>query len=152
YAGNFTGGVYVAAGDCVGDGLADIIVSPGREGKEVHGLKNGGTDVRVFRNYFAADPTNPFHNNPDVDFQAFQASTIGGVKFICGATVAAGDVNGDGRADVIVGSGSGMRATVRAFNVASGSATKVGGDLLPFDKNVRGGVFVAAGKIDGDGV
>jgi uncharacterized repeat protein (TIGR01451 family) len=148
YAANFSGGVYVAVGDLLGDGPADIVVTPAREGKEVKGLKNGGAEVRVFQNHFNANPADPFQDTPDRKFLAFAPKTIGGVKFIGGATVATGDVQPGGKQEIIVGSGSGLRATVRAFNVEN-SVQQVGG-WLSFDKKVRGGVFVSAGRIDGD--
>jgi uncharacterized repeat protein (TIGR01451 family) len=152
YAANFTGGVNVAVGDVLGDGLADIVVTPSREGKAVKGLKNGGTEVRVFSNNFRNNPAVPFGGAP-LSFLAFPPKSVGNVKFIGGASVAVGDINGDatagGKHEIIVGSGSGLRATVRAFNVAAGSPIIVG-SWLPFSKTVRGGVFVAAGRINDD--
>ncbi len=152
YAANFTGGVFVAAGDVVGDGMADIVVTPAREGSAVKGLKNGGTDVRVFENKVQTNGTAPFGGSP-LSFLAFPPKSIGNVKFIGGASVAVGDINGDvasgGKQEIVVGSGSGLRATVRAFNVAAGSPQLVR-SWLPFSKTARGGVFVAAGRIDND--
>src|SRR5205085_2640431 len=93
----FRGGVRVAAGDVNGDGVNDIIAGAG-EGGSAHVKVFDGKTGQLIRSFFA--------------FPGF-----GG-----GVFVAAGDVNGDGMADVIVGAGP-------AFG---------------------GGVFVAAGDVNGD--
>jgi hypothetical protein len=57
-----------------------------------------------------------------------------------GVSVSAGDVNGDRRADLIVGSGAGMRATVEVFDAHTGELLD---SFSPFGNTFRGGVSVA---------
>ena len=121
----FGGGVRVAAGDVDGDGLADIIAGAG---------PGGGPHVRVFSggnlselaSFYAYDPT-----------------------FTGGVTVAAGDVDGDGRADIVTGAGAGGGPHVR---VLSGLDSSELASFYAYDPAFEGGVFVAAGDIDGDGL
>lgn len=61
--------------------------------------------------------------------------------------VAAGDVNTDGKAEIITGKAKGT-AQVKVF---SGVGSKPLTSFLPFDKTFKGGTFVAAGDLDGDG-
>ena len=75
------------------------------------------------------------------DFDAFEPSFRGGVR------VATGDVNGDGRADLLLGTGPGA-GQVKVLD-ANGLALL--GDFRPFGTAFSGGVFVAAGDLDGDG-
>jgi hypothetical protein len=124
YGDFYRGGVFVAAGDVNGDGLADIIVSPSA------GSHN---EVRIFS---GAD------GSMINSFQALSRGS-GGVR------VAAGDVNGDGLADIIVGSGLGSK--VRVFDALSGTVLP-GGDFPAFERAFRGGVFVAAGDVNNDGL
>lgn len=133
----FIGGVYVAVGDVDGDGHQDIITAAGR----------GPSDVRVYRNDIATNPAAPFAGAPIRKFSPF------GTQYIGGATVAAADLTGDGQVELIIGSGTGSRATVRTYNV-SVNATSYAPlrEYLPFDAEFRGGVFVSAGRINGDGV
>ncbi len=76
-------------------------------------------------------------------------------SFTGGIRVATGDVNGDGRPDIIAGQGPGGGARVRVFDGKTGAAFPLpfGGTIgfKPFPATFTGGVFVAAGDINGDG-
>lgn len=128
YPRNFTGGVRVATGDVDGDGRAEIITAPG-PGMAPH--------VRIFDSVTGR----PFR--PQRDFMAYRANFQGGVF------VAAGDVNGDGRAEVITGAGDGGRPVVRIFDGLTGNMLN---SFLAYDAAFRGGVHVAAGDVNGDGI
>ena len=70
-------------------------------------------------------------------------------NFFGGVHVAAGDVNGDNVPDLITGAGAGGGPHVRVLNGATGKET-VG--FYAYDQSFRGGVYVAAGDVTGDGV
>jgi hypothetical protein len=142
YPNSLLGGVFVATGDVNGDGRLDIITTPdtGR-----------AAEVKVFRNRagLADSATQPFAKTPIADFYAF------GTTFKGGATVAADDLTGDGKSEVIVGNGPGMSPKIRVFDVtkipltSSVKAGKILREIHPFHSTDRGGVFVTAGLIKG---
>ena len=118
-------GVQVAVGDINGDGFGDIITGTGvGGGPRVQAFS--GRDFSQLLNYFA-----------------YEDSFRGGV------TVAAADTDGDGFADIITGTGpgGGPRATVY-----SGKTGGVRADFFAFDQDLRGGVAVASGDVNGDGI
>ena len=120
----FKGGVHVAAGDVSGDGQADIIVGAGA---------SGGPHVKVFSGATGAELFN---------FLAYSPNFLGGVR------VAAGDVNGDGTPEIITAAGPGGGPHVKVF---SGRTAELTSSFAAYHPAFRGGVFVAAGDVDGDG-
>src|SRR5207253_7921273 len=62
-------------------------------------------------------------------------------RFTAGVYVATGDVNGDGRADVVVGAGAGGGPNVTVFSGANGALLA---SFFAFDPSFTGGVRVAA--------
>lgn len=76
-------------------------------------------------------------------FFAFDASFTGGVW------VGAGDVDDDGYADIVTGAGPGGVPHVKVFSGQSGSELA---SYLAYTAAFRGGVRVAAGDVNGDGI
>ena len=68
--------------------------------------------------------------------------------FTGGVYVAAGDIDGDGAADVITGAGPGGGPHVQVFSGATGTSIR---SFFAYDPGFTGGVYVAAGDVDGDG-
>jgi hypothetical protein len=124
YPRHMTSGVRVATADVNGDGAADVITAPGAGGHALVEVFSGIDGHRLRR------------------FKAFTGGYHAGVY------VAAGDVDGDGKADIIAGAGEGGRPHVRVFSGATGRRI---GSFYAWSKNRRLGVRVAAGDIDGDG-
>jgi hypothetical protein len=115
----------VATGDVNGDLVDDIIVAPGR---------NSGPRVRVY------DGATGLVIN---DFFAFETNFRGGLF------VSAGDVTGDGLAEIIV---SPDRSGGPRVRVLDGMTAKTVADFFGIeDVNFRGGARTALGDVTGDG-
>jgi trimeric autotransporter adhesin len=124
YGTGFMGGVFVATGDVNGDGFDDIIT----------GTDSGAMGhVKVFDGRTGAELRS---------FFAYPAGFTGGVR------VAAGDINGDGFADIITGAGPGGGPHVKAFDGRTLAEMR---SFFAYTATFSGGVFVAAGDVDGDG-
>jgi hypothetical protein len=124
YDPRFLGGVFVAAADINHDGHADIITAPDAP---------GGPDVRVWEG-----ATGQLIQ----EFMAFPTTFLGGVR------VATGDVNHDGVPDIIAGAGPGGLPQVRVFSGVDDSLLQ---SFNAYDSRFTGGIYVAAGDINGDG-
>lgn len=134
---SYRGGLFVALADLQGDGSRDIIVSPDQGGGgRVTVFDLSGGQARTMANFFGID---------DPSFRG-------------GARVAASDIDGDGRDDIVVAAGFGGGPRVAIFNgstVSGGNPTRLVSDFFAFDgadvSNLRNGVYVAAGDLTGDG-
>jgi streptogramin lyase len=112
----FNGGVYVAAADVNGDGIADIIAGQGQGGTEVKVFN--GTNSGIFR-----------------DFTAYDASITSGVR------VAAFDLTGDNHAEIITATGSESMPLVKVFD---GVTNAVIDQFFAYDPHFQGGVYIGA--------
>jgi hypothetical protein len=66
-----------------------------------------------------------------------------------GIRVAVGDLDGDGKAEIITGTGNGAGTQIRTFN-STGTAVFTPGFFV-YDKADRSGIKVAVGDVNGDG-
>jgi uncharacterized repeat protein (TIGR01451 family) len=115
----FHGGVFVAAGDVNGDGVADIVTGAGPGGAPHVKVFSGATGTQL-ASFFAYAPA-----------------------FTGGVFVAAGDVNGDGRADVITGAGAGGGPQVHVFD---GGTLGLLASFFAYNPAFLGGVAVGASR------
>ncbi|MDY3558513.1 Ig-like domain-containing protein [Gemmata sp. JC673] len=123
YAG-FAGEVRIATGDVNGDGITDIVTGAGPG--------TSGGHVKVFDGATGAER---------LSFLAFDG--FGG-----GVFVAAGDVNADGRDDLIVSADAGATPHVKVFG---GQDNVLLQSFLAYGAGFTGGARVATGDVNGDG-
>jgi hypothetical protein len=132
FGSTYRGGMQVATGDVTGDGKFDVIVAADSDTVSPQVAVYNGQNGALLSNWLGG-------------FTPYTAFGFGGVR------VAAADVNGDGRADIITAPGAGV-PTVKVFNAAANDAFSA--QILQFNAyttNVFGGTYVAAGDLDGDG-
>jgi hypothetical protein len=133
---NFRGPTQVALGDMTGDHKAELVVS----GRYANGSRQFG-----FRGTSLRPGLTPG--------SVFTAFTLGGA-YLNGLYLALGDANGDGRADLVLGSGVSATPTVRVYSgpplVQSNTRTLIA-NFTPAGSSSTNGVRVAVRDIDGDG-
>ncbi|MCF7906695.1 S8 family serine peptidase [Patescibacteria group bacterium] len=123
YDENFRGGVQVAVGDVDGDGQDEIITAPG---------PNQDSLIKIFN----------WQGEVKAEFPAYNKNFQGRVN------LGIGDINGNGRKEIITGAGAGGGPHVRIFNSQGGVLSH----FFAFNRNFLGGVQVAVGDVDGDGI
>lgn len=136
YGAGFRGGVFIAAGDIDGDGRDELITAPDA---------GGGPHVRIFS---------------DVDRDGFVSDNAidnvfpyGG--FSGGVRLAVGDIDNDGREDLITAPGPGGGPEITVFRDIDGDGRVSDQGAFDrfnaYDPGFRGGVYLAAGPISGAG-
>ncbi|MBP9748930.1 S8 family serine peptidase [Patescibacteria group bacterium] len=122
YGAGFTGGVVAASGDLDADLHDEIVTAP---------QSAGGPHIRMF------DTAGIMKG----EFFAYDA------KMTSGVSLAVGDLDADGRAEIITAPASGALPEVRVFDGEGKLLTS----FLAYDAAFHGGVAVAVGDLDADG-
>jgi hypothetical protein len=147
---NFRGGVRVAVGDVNGDGVPDVICAAGRGGLPQVVVFDGATGkiISSFLAFAGSGATHDHDRGKSDDVDWFRGDDD--VEWFRGGLyVAAGDVNGDGHADIILGAGRGGSPQVEVIDGKTGAVLH---NFIAFGKpHFHGGVRVAAGDVNGDG-
>lgn len=120
FAADFKGGVDVAVADVDGDGLGDIVAAQHITGQGY---------IKIYK-YSSKKVINSFRSFPN--------------WFSGGINIAAGDVTGDSKAEIIVGTELKNTARVRVF---SKGGTLLNQEFYPYGTNYTGGVDVAVGDV-----
>jgi subtilisin family serine protease len=122
-AADFAGVGSTASGRSVDEPAASFVVAQQR-----------GSEPRVRRLSSRGETLNEFY--------AYNPAFMGGVR------LAVGDVDGDGKEEIVTGAGPGGGPQVRIFDLEG----NVEGQFFAFDEGDRLGIFVAVGDVNGDGV
>ncbi len=120
---NCPAGINVASGDLDNDGSPEIVAVPD---------KGGQSAVKIFN----------YKGKLVGQFIAWDKS------FTAGLRVAVGNVDGDKAGEIIVATGSGVSSEVKVFSAQGVLKYK----FKPYAVGFRGGVNLAVGDTDGDGV
>ncbi|QGJ69924.1 Hypothetical protein PBC10988_16130 [Planctomycetales bacterium 10988] len=128
YAPNVLTGIFVAVGDVNNDGYDDIITAPDA---------GGGPHLKVYDGQTG---------NVITEFYAYAPNVTVGVR------IAAGDIDGNGTAEIFTAAGPGGGPHIRVLNGTTGA--QMPGPVTNFyayAPNVTTGLYVAAGDVNGDG-
>lgn len=172
--GTFKGGVNIACGDVNGDGKGDIIIAPSKGRVSDISVRSGsGAVLATFRVYAKSFLGGVLVGTADIDGNGteeivtapeagsgrtllFSGSgkklTPGfygyGRTFRGGVAPAGGDPNSDGRGEMVIGPASAALARIKVLT-AGGKTLK---QFLAYPRTFTGGVRVAVGDVNGDGV
>lgn len=120
----YDGDVSVAVGDVNGDDVLDVALGAGNGGAPRVRVLDGATGAELVSTFAYAE-----------DFRG-------------GVNVAVGDLDGDGRAEVIAGAGVGGGPHVRVLDGTTGAERYA---FMAYEEQARGGVFVTAADLNNDG-
>jgi len=124
--GKFKGGVNLACGDVTGNGSPEIVVAASQ---------GGGPHVTVHR---------PRDGKVMANFMAYGRTFRGGIK------LAAADMNGDEKKEIITGPEVGA-PHVQMFDIGEGKIKRLNPGFYAFSPQFRGGLSVAGGDVNGNG-
>ncbi|HCJ52631.1 MAG: hypothetical protein A2898_04105 [Candidatus Kerfeldbacteria bacterium RIFCSPLOWO2_01_FULL_48_11] len=124
YDPSFTGGVQVASGDVNGDGVDEVITAPG---------KGGAPHIRIFTS----------NGKLLGSFFSYDLNMRAGVN------IAAGDLNGDGKDEIVTAPREGGSPHVRIFDSQGDLQFSPG--FFAYHETFRGGATVSVGDLDGNG-
>ncbi|MFT3880109.1 MAG: Ig-like domain-containing protein [Gemmatales bacterium] len=131
FGSTYTGGMQVAVGDVNNDGKLDIVAGADSTTASPQVRTYNGNTAAFFTQWYGG--ISPY------------TGTFGGVR------VAVGDVNGDGKAEIITSPGAGT-PTVKVYDSTKSTVTLgLIRSFSAYSTNVAGGVYVAAGDLNGDG-
>lgn len=119
-----TNGFTVATGDLNLDGRDDVVIAPRTNGRSITVLKLSGSGFTKIS-----------------QFQPF------GRSFRTGLTVAVGDIDGNGRPDILAAAGPGYYSNVKVFNLAG----RVFSSFLPTSRSYLGGLTLSTLDVNQDG-
>jgi len=136
----FTGGLFVAVGDIDKDGIPEVVVSPDEGGGPVIAVYSGAKLM-----------AGEGDNAQIVRFIGIE----GDPGFRGGARAALGDVNGDGKVDIVISAGvlGGPRIAIfdgSTVEFGTNSPKKLIGDFSAFEESARNGAFVSVGDVNND--
>ncbi len=124
YDENVVGGLNLAVGDIDGNGKDELVTVP---------LSGGGPHIRAFRQGGQATTLNIF---------AFHQDYRGGVN------IAVGDINNDGRDEIIVAPYEDAQARIKIYETEEKTILK---EFLAYAESFEGGARVSVGDFNSDG-
>lgn len=166
-------GVRLAMGDVTGDGVEEIITVPSQAKAQVKIFSLIGKELNSFFAYEEEEYNGFFVATGDVNGNGKEEIAVstdgaigGGVKVLTwqgalvssfvfstednrelSTRVALGDVDGNGKDEIIIGHGSEMEPLVHVYSIDAELISEFYAYAKTYDK----GIFVASGDLDGDG-
>jgi hypothetical protein len=125
YESAFRGGVHAISADLEGDGIEEIITVP---------ASNHSPQVKVF----------------NANGRLLATKYVTTLAYRHGFQLAAGDVDGDGKAEIVVAANPGGGPQVVVLDYASGKLT-THASFFAYSKTLRVGLQLAVGDVNGDG-
>ena len=125
----YRGGVNLAVGDLTGDDQPELITAP---------YSQGSANVRAYQ----------YSND---SFSLLDWEMAYDENFRGGVNITTGDMNGDGRAEIITAPRAGGGPNIRIYNLDTNNQLTLREWFMPYDEDHRGGVTIVTGDFNSDG-